>query len=284
MPPRRADRIRLVAPFTHDYFASRVHKIALQLGPLPVHWYGVLVALGFLAGLWTASRRGVRDGLAPESIMDAGVWLILGTLIGARALYVLTYWRESFAQQPWTEIFMLQHGGLVFYGGLIGATAATVIYLRQKKLPVWKFTDAMAPSVPLGYVFGRFGCLMNGCCYGRPTDLPWAIRFPNDHETKGQPVHPTQIYDSLLSLGLYGALAWFYRRKKFDGQIFAAYLVCYAVQRSFVETFRGDYSAAHLHGPLTPAQMVSVATFAAGLILYWKLPRPAPAPAAAEAT
>src|SRR5437899_1099718 len=103
LPQRHADRIRLVAPFSHDYVATRVHKIAFQLGPLPVYWYGVLVALGFLAGLWTASRRGVRDGLAPESIMDAGVWLILGTFIGARGLYVLTYWRESFADKPWTE-------------------------------------------------------------------------------------------------------------------------------------------------------------------------------------
>jgi len=114
---------------------------------------------------------------------------------------------------------------------------------------------------------------MNGCCYGRPTDLPWAIHFPADHETKGVGVHPTQVYDSLLSLGLYLALAWLYRRKKFDGQVFATYLMAYAALRSFVELFRGDYPVHYLGGWATPAHLVSMGTFAVGLILYCTLPR-----------
>ncbi len=249
-------------------------KIAFSIGSFTVHWYGVFVAIGFLVGLWTASRRGLQSGIAPEKIMDAGPWLILGTVVGARALYVITYWREGFADKPLTEIFMIQHGGLVYYGGLIGATLATIIYLRARKLPLWKFGDALAPSVALGYFFGRFGCLMNGCCYGCPTDLPWAIHFPADHETHGTSVHPTQIYDSILNLGLYAALAWLYRRKKFDGQIFALYLMGYAVLRSFVELFRGDYSTDHIHGLLTPAQWISVGIFVTGLGLFWTLSRP----------
>jgi len=143
--------------------------------------------------------------------------------------------------KPASEIFMIHHGGLVFYGGLLGASLAGIIYIRVRQLPLWKVADILAPSIALGYVFGRIGCLLNGCCYGRICDQPWAIRFPSEHGTHGQPVHPTQIYDSLLNLGLYLALAWLYRRKKFDGQVFAAYLMCYAVTRSFVEMFRGDY-------------------------------------------
>ena len=248
-------------------------KIAFHIGSWPIYWYGVLIASAFLLGLWTASRRGVRDGIAPDKIMDAGPWLILGTIIGARTLYVISYWKEKFADQPWTEIFMVHHGGLVFYGGLIGASLAVLIYVQVRKVPLWKFADALAPSIALGYVLGRFGCLMNGCCYGRPTDLPWAIHFPADHETKGAGVHPTQVYDALLNLALYGVLAWLYRRKKFDGQVFAAYPMAYAVLRSVVELFRGDYPVHYLGGWATPAHLVSMGIFAAGLILYSRLPR-----------
>ena len=205
--------------------------------------------------------------------MDVGPWLILGTIVGARALYVISYWKEEFANKPLREIFMVHHGGLVFYGGLIATIAVVIIYVHIRKLPLWKFADALAPSTALGYVFGRAGCLMNGCCYGRPTDLPWAIHFPADHPTKGVGVHPTQIYDSLLSAGLYLALAWLYRRKKFDGQVFASYLMAYAVMRSFVEFFRGDYRVHYLGGWATPAHLVSLGIFVAGALLYWKLPR-----------
>ena len=227
-----------------------------------------MMALAFLAGLWTASRRGLRDGFAPEKILDLGPWLIVGAILGARILYVTTYWQESFAGQPITEIFMIQHGGLVYYGGLIGASAGGILYSRLKKIPLWKLSDALAPSIALGYVFGRIGCLLNGCCYGSVCDLPWAIHFPEGHETYPHGVHPTQIYDALLNLVLYLALAWLYRRKKFDGQIFAIYLMGYAVTRSIVETFRGDYDAAHRHGGLTPAHLVSIGIFAAGVVLF----------------
>jgi phosphatidylglycerol:prolipoprotein diacylglycerol transferase len=253
-----------------------VHKVAFHIGSVSIHWYGILVAIGFLVGLWTASRRGVRDGIPPDKVLDAGVWLILGTIIGARALYVVSYWREEFAAAPWTEIFMIQHGGLVFYGGLIGATAACLLYIWKQRLPVWKFADTLAPSIALGYVPGRIGCLMNGCCYGRQTSVPWAIHFPPDHPTGGTGVHPTQLYDALLSAALYAALAWLYRRKKFDGQVFATYLICYAGLRSFVEIFRGDYPTRYLGGMATPAHLISAVILIAGLVLYWKLRRRAP--------
>jgi phosphatidylglycerol:prolipoprotein diacylglycerol transferase len=252
-----------------------VYPIAFKLGPLTVHSYGVMMALAFLAGLWTAGRRGLRAGIAAEKVYDLGPWLIIGAILGARTVYVATYWNEEFAGQPIWEIFMVQHGGLVFYGGLIGAMLGCILYTRLKHLPLWKLADILAPSIALGYVFGRIGCLLNGCCYGRACDLPWAIRFPADNplHPPTYPVHPTQIYESLLNLILYAALAWLYRRKKFDGQVFAVYLMSYAVLRSFVEMFRGDYSQAHIHGGLTPAHLVGIGIFAAGLALLWMLPK-----------
>ena len=254
-----------------------VHKIALSIGPLVLHWYGVLVAAGFLAGLWTASRRGVRDGFAPELIMDLCPVLLVGSIAGARFLYVISYWKESFAGQPWWEVFMIQHGGLVFYGGLVGASLSMIFYARHRHLPLWKLADTLAPSIALGHAFGRIGCLMNGCCYGSPTSEPWAIHFPADHPTGGVGVHPTQIYESLLNIALYLGLAWFYRRKKFDGQVFIIYLIAYAFLRSFVEIFRGDYPIHYLGGWATPGQMVSIGILVLAAVLFWRLPRPFPA-------
>lgn len=242
------------------------------MGPLTIRWYGVMMAIAFIAGLWTASRRGLREGIAAEKILDIGPWLIVGTIIGARTLHVVTYWREEFAGRPFWEVFAVWNGGLVFYGGLMGASLAGILYARYKQIALWKLADVLAPSIPLGYVFGRIGCFLNGCCYGRACSLPWAVSYPpgNLNQAPTYPVHPTQLYDSLLSLVLYIGLAWLYRRKKFDGQVFATYLLCYAVTRSIVESFRGDYSAPHYHGALhlTPAQLISIGIFAAGIALW----------------
>jgi len=252
-----------------------VHKVAFQFGGLTLQWYGVLVALGFLAALWTASRRALRLKVAPEIIMDIGPWLIVGAIVGARTLYVVSYWREYFASQPFSEIFMVHHGGLVFYGGLAGSSLACIAYARWKKLPLWKLADILAPSIALGHVFGRFGCLMNGCCYGRACQLPWAIHYPLGHETFPAGVHPTQIYEALGNLALYGALAWLFRRRRFEGQVFAVYLLGYAVLRSLVEIFRGDYPVRYFGGGLTPAHLVSIGIFAVGALLFvWLGRRP----------
>jgi phosphatidylglycerol:prolipoprotein diacylglycerol transferase len=251
-----------------------MQDVAFRIGSLTIHWYGILLAFGFWIGLWNAGRRGLQVGIAPEKIWDVGLWIIAGTVVGARALFVVSYW-ENFAGQPLTEIFMIRHGGLVYYGGLIGASLAVILYSYWKKLALWKLADVLAPSVALGYVFGRFGCLMHGCCFGRPTELPWSIRFPTDHPTAGISVHPTQVYDSILNLGLFAALNWLHSRKRFDGQVFAAYLMGYAVLRSLVELFRGDYPVHYLGGWATQAHLISIMIFAAGLALYIQRSRPA---------
>ena len=123
--------------------------------------------------------------LAGEKVLDLGPWLIVGAIIGARTLYVITFWKEQFAGEPIWEVFMVQKGGLVYYGGLIGASLACILYARIRKLGLWKLADVLAPSIALGYVFGRIGCLMNGCCYGRACDLPWHVTYPAGH-----PTHP----------------------------------------------------------------------------------------------
>jgi phosphatidylglycerol---prolipoprotein diacylglyceryl transferase len=176
-----------------------VHPIAFQLGPLTIHWYGVMIALAFLAGLWTAMRRARRENIPAEKIADLTLWLMVGAIAGARFVYVTTYWREEFASQPFSEIFMVQHGGLVYYGGFIGAAIAGFTYGIWKKMPLWKTADVLAPSIALGSVFGRAGCLLNGCCYGRACNLPWAITFtnPQAHDLSGTPLnvplHPPEI-------------------------------------------------------------------------------------------
>jgi phosphatidylglycerol:prolipoprotein diacylglycerol transferase len=172
--------------------------------------------------------------------------------------------------------------GLVYYGGLIGASLATIIYARRAKLVLWRLADVMAPSIPLGHAFGRVGCFMTGCCYGRPTDLPWAVHFPKEHWTHGIGVHPVQLYESSLNLIFYALLALLYRKRKFDGQVFAVYLIGYSILRAFTETFRGDYTQHYLGGVLTPGQTVSAIIFVLGVALWiWRArfhaPRLAPA-------
>lgn len=244
-----------------------MQQVAFELGPLTIHWYGIFVALGFLAGIWTASRRAPRVGISSETIADLGVWLIVGAVVGARMLYVVSYWDEYFAGRPFTEVFAIWRGGLVFYGGLIGASAACLLFVAMRKLPLWPVADAVAPSIALGQFLGRIGCLMNGCCYGKPTSLPWAIHFPEDHLTQGVGVHPTQLYESFLDLLLYIGLAALFRRRRFPGQVFAVYLIAYSTLRTAVEVFRGDYPVYYL-GFVTPAQIVSLFLFVIGVVLY----------------
>lgn len=256
--------------------------ILFHLGSFPIHTFGLLVALGFLAGLWAAAWNAKRAGLNPDVIHDLAPWLIIGGLVGARVLYVASYWQRDFAGQPLAEIFAVWKGGLVFYGGLIGATLAGIFRLRQLKLPLWTVADCLAPGIALGHVFGRLGCLMNGCCYGRAADLPWSIRFPRGHDTfpisvsAATPVHPAQIYEAVLNLAFFGGLMWFFGRRRFQGQLFVIYLAGYAVIRSVAEFFRGDYAVISNPGAgvLTPGQWTSLLILGLSASLWWILRAP----------
>ena len=261
--------------------------IAFKIGGFAINWYGILVAGGFLVGLWTASRRCVLDKLVGKVISDLGVWIILAGMIGARAMHVVTYWEEQYVDQPLSHLLDFRGGGLVFHGGFIGAALAVILYTRlHGKQPLWKIADAFAPSIPLGHALGRLGCLMYGCCFGTVCDLPWAIQFP-EHSPAfnllGQAptdaahslyVHPTQIYSALLNVALYGGLAWLYRHKRFDGQVFGLYLAGYSINRFVVEFFRGDYQAEQLwFGWVKPGQQLSLFLLPIGITLIILLRR-----------
>jgi phosphatidylglycerol:prolipoprotein diacylglycerol transferase len=247
-----------------------VDSVAFEIFGFQIYWYGILAATGFLVGFGTASRRAPRVGVKSEDVYNLAPWIIIGTVLGARFLYVVSYWDKEFAGQPLWHIFNMR-SGVVYYGGLIGASLGTIIYTRRARLPLWTLADAMAPSIPLGHAFGRIGCFMTGCCYGRACDLPWAVHFPKVHLTQGAPVHPVQLYESALNFIFYALLAWVFRRRKFDGQVFALYLIGYATMRAFTESFRGDYTQHYLAGTLTPGQTVSIIVFALGLVLwFWR--------------
>jgi phosphatidylglycerol:prolipoprotein diacylglycerol transferase len=259
-----------------------VHPEAFKVFGFAIYWYGIFAATGFLAAFWTGSRRSARENLPKEAIMNLAPWIIFGAIIGARLLYVMTFWKEEFAGKPLYHIVTIGRSGLVFYGGLIGACLGTIIYCWKNRLPLWKVADVMAPSVALGHAFGRIGCFMTGCCYGRVCTEPWAVHFPpggiapSDHL-----VHPVQLYESALNFGFYGFLMLCYRRKKFDGQIFSIYLIGYAILRAFTESFRGDYDVSP--GKLTPGQSTGIIIAAIGAALwFWLSHRPqgkrAPAP------
>lgn len=248
-----------------------MNRVLFELGSFRLHTFGVLVGLGFLAGMWIANRCGRRAGLPAGVLNDLIVpWILLGGLVGARVLFVLSYWKEEFAGRPFAEVFQIWNGGLVFYGGLAGATLVAIAYILRKGLPLWRVADCLAPGIALGHVFGRLGCFFNGCCYGRPSNLPWAVRFPKEAIEHGLPVHPVQLYEAALNLALCAALAAYHARRRFDGAVFAAYLVAYAVIRTTTEWFRGDYAFTSdpAAGRLTPGQSASLVLVIAGVALW----------------
>jgi len=261
--------------------------VAFKIGGFAIYWYGILVAGGFLAGLWTASRRCVFDKLDGKVISDLGVWIIIAGMLGARAMHVITYWDDQYAGSPLWQVLDFRSGGLVFYGGFIGAAMAVILYIRlHGKQPFWKIADAFAPSIPLGHALGRLGCLMFGCCFGTACDLPWAIQFPADSPAfnalghaptdaaHSLHVHPTQVYSALLNVALYGGLAWLYRHKRFDGQVFGLYLAGYSINRFVVEFFRGDYQVEQLwFGWVKPGQQLSLFLLPIGIALTMCLRR-----------
>jgi len=251
------------------YHDSTVDRVALSFGSIKVTWYGIAVVCGFVVGLWTASRRAIKDRITPEAVADLGLWLMIGGIAGARLWYVVEYWKDEFAGRSLWETVAVYRGGLVFYGGLAGATLATILYSRKRGLPLWKLADALAPSIALGHFFGRIGCFINGCCYGTHCTLPWAVHY-NDvpYDNPGQALHPVQLYEAALNIALYSLLARQYQRKRFDGETFAFYLLGYGIVRFTVEFFRGDYAVHYLGGWATPGQIASFVLFAAGLVIW----------------
>lgn len=244
--------------------------ILFEIAGFPIRTFGLLVGLGFLAGIWIASRLARRSFIGSDDIQDLVVpWILAGSIVGARFVYVVTYWEKDFAGRPFSEVFHIWNGGLVFYGGLAGAVLAAIIRIRSRKLPLWIVADCLAPGIAIGHALGRLGCFLNGCCYGHPSHLPWAVRFPSGTIPGNPAVHPAQLYEAALNLALCIGLVLLHQRRYFNGQVFSAYLIAYAFIRSFTEWFRGDYGflSNPASGTFTPGQLSSLVTLLAGIAL-----------------
>jgi len=252
-----------------------------RIGNFPINTYGVLLAIGLLLALFAAARLGARDGLPRERIYDLGLWTIIGGLIGSKILMLATEESVNFF-----SLDFLRSGG-VFYGGFLGGFFTLVFLIRYYKLSFWKVADAFAPGVALGQFFGRQGCFSAGCCWGKPTALPWGVHFTElGHENTGVPIfdsaggvlhlHPTQLYESFAMLAVFGMLVYLQKHKRFDGQVLIAYGIIYSIVRFTIEIFRddprGDLFGLTTVTGLSTSQIISLIV-AAGAVAFmiWRL-------------
>jgi phosphatidylglycerol---prolipoprotein diacylglyceryl transferase len=252
-----------------------------RIGNFPVHTYGVLLALAFMAALLVSSRLAARDGLPRERVFDLGLWMLLGGLLGSKLLLMLA--EPQYGASLWNllSVDFLRSGG-VWYGGFLGGLAAGLFLMRRYRLPFWKTTDAFAPGVALGQAVGRLGCFAAGCCWGDSCEQPWAVIFPEEAERatgvpSGVPLHPAQLYESAASLLIFLFLLWLHRRKRFDGQVITFYAVLYSATRFTIEFFRddprGDIAGLTTLTGLSTSQLISLLVFVGGivfLILRWR--------------
>lgn len=251
----------------------------VDIGPVTIHSYGLLLALAFIAGIWLASYLARKDGLDPDSIWNMGLIIIFSALVGAKILLFLSDF-SYYSQNP-REIFSLStlRSTGVYYGGLLLALAASAWYLKRSSLPAWKVADLCAPGIALGQAIGRLGCLSAGCCYGKPTSLPWGITFTNRYAFDNvgvplnTPLHPTQVYESIGTLLLFVYLMWRMSRRHFTGQIILEYLVLYASLRFAIEFFRDDDRGFILGGMLSTSQFIGVLTVLGAIAVFFVLKR-----------
>ena len=244
-----------------------MHPIFLRIGTFEIRWYGVMVAIGFLVAVWVGNKRAKKAGFAPDIIPNLCFWIILAAFVGARAVYVALNWRE-YSGHP-LEMLRIDHGGIVFYGGLAGGVLAALAYSRIKNQDFFLIADVLSPSLALAHAFGRIGCFFNSCCYGKSCSLPWGVEFPLDSLPAQAglfgPLHPTQLYESVFLFYLCFALMLIDSMKKFRGQTFASYGLLYSLFRFTIEFWRGDVPRVLLQ--LTVAQWSSLLIF--GVSWWW---------------
>ncbi|HNR31046.1 MAG TPA: prolipoprotein diacylglyceryl transferase [Candidatus Hydrogenedentes bacterium] len=263
-----------------------MHPVLLDLGRVKLHTYGLMIAIGFLVALFFIRRDARRRlGIEPDVVNAIGFWILITGVLGARLLHILLYPHDYSLTDPvgWVALW---RGGLVFQGALPAALAYYYVAMRRKNLSFWAGLDVALPYLPLAHAFGRVGCFMYGCCYGRPTDLPWGIRFPEGSPAWNEglhamdaacthALHPTQLYSVFGLLAICGLLllarrAW----RRFDGIAAPAYLFLYGVGRFIVEFFRGDNNPRHIGGLVLSDQQVialGMALFGAALfVVLWR--------------
>jgi phosphatidylglycerol:prolipoprotein diacylglycerol transferase len=241
-------------------------------GPITVYTYGVLLAAAYLLGLKLAMVRAKQRGLDANRVLDLGIYIIISALIGAKLLLLVTDFR-TFTANP-RELLTLARSGGVFYGGLILAVAVALVYIRIG-LPLWTTCDVFAPGIALGHIVGRFGCLFAGCCYGKPTTLPWGITFTDPFAATnvgtplGVPLHPTQLYEAGAEFLILMVLLLTERKgRPFAGRTFWFYMLLYAISRFIIEFFRGDERGTV--GMFSTSQFISIllAPLAIAMLVY----------------
>jgi phosphatidylglycerol:prolipoprotein diacylglycerol transferase len=245
---------------------------------VPVFGFGLMLTLALFASMALAEWRARKEGLDPELVSYLAIWLLIGGLIGARAFFVIEYWRSL--KSVW-DIFKIWEGGIVFYGCILGGAVGVLLFRRLHPFPLRPMLDVIAPALAVGMALGRVGCFLNGCCYGDVCALPWAVTFPRESspwnhqvnvglitESAGRslPVHPTQLYSALDGLILLFLLTAFYPLRRRDGEVMALLMVTYPITRFFIERLRSDEPG--MFFGLTVSQAISVVVFVLGLA-YW---------------
>ncbi len=245
----------------------------LKIGPVALHSYGLMLALAFVLGIGMVRRRAAALGIARETISDLGLLILAAAVVGSRMFYVITHWAD-YASQPLSALAVWD-GGLTFYGGLLLALPVSWWYVRAKRLPFWELSDLAAPAFALGLGLGRIGCFLSGCCFGRPTDLPWAVKFP-PHSFAGYvfhcPIHPTQLYESAFGFVSFLLLSRLSRRKHFPRILMCLFVGLYGAWRILVDRWRYYETTQYWAGGLTNNQWISLGMVAAavlgGAVLY----------------
>lgn len=248
----------------------------LRIGNFMLPTYGVMAAVGLIAGLLVLARYARWQRLDPEKTWNLGIIAVLSAILGAKLLFVINNF--AFYQANPRALFTLatlQTGG-VWYGGLMAAIAMCLLYGLQNHLPVLKTADVFAPAIAVGHAFGRIGCLAAGCCYGRPANLPWAVKFTNPvaNQLVGTPLgtylHPTQVYEAVVEFGNFFLLSWLLRHQRFPGQVAGSYLFLYGTARYFIEFFRGDpgRGSSFFGGGISNTQLISIFLVIGGACLW----------------
>jgi phosphatidylglycerol---prolipoprotein diacylglyceryl transferase len=248
----------------------------LELGRYSLPTYGFLVASGVLIGLWISVRNSERRGIDGEKAWNLGILVVLCGILGAKILYIINDW-SAYAEHP-REIFSintLQAGG-VFSGGLIGALLAAAWYIRKHHMPALGTCDAFAPGLALGHAIGRVGCFAAGCCFGKETHHFWGVTFTNPlaNAISGTPLNiplqPTQLFEAAVELANFFILMWLFKRKRFDGQVFATFLILYGIARYFLEFIRDDPGRGEVFGGImSGTQLISIGLVILGGFIWW---------------
>ncbi len=247
-----------------------INPIAFSIGPIQVHWYGLMYLFGFAAAWLLAHWRAkhYRLNWTSEQISDLIFFSALGVIIGGRLGYMLFYNTQQFVHTPWI-LFKLWEGGMSFHGGLVGVLIALLFFARKINKPFWEIADFVAPLVPLGLAAGRAGNFINGELWGRATDIPWGMIFPH---VDSQPRHPSQIYElGLEGIALFILVWWYAARPRPAGCVSAVFFMGYAIARLMIECFREpDVQLGFMaFNWLTMGQLLSIPMLLAGFLLWW---------------